>query len=103
MSGSLRPPQAQSLLILATDPVGTIQGITAAVNFGTAGFWDRVLRTRGNKSSEGAAKWQGQRDRQVALVLASKRTGISLTRQQRLVIEQPAADYEWTDTRIKDM
>ncbi|KAJ7489351.1 hypothetical protein FB451DRAFT_1224648 [Mycena latifolia] len=73
-----------------------------AVNFGTAGFWDRVLGTKGTKAVEGARKWQQQWSRQAALVIASKRTGIPLTKEQELVVEQPMVDYEWIDTRVED-
>ncbi|KAJ7083249.1 hypothetical protein C8R44DRAFT_894585 [Mycena epipterygia] len=73
-----------------------------AVNFGTAGFWDRVLGTKGTKAPAGAMKWQLQRERQAALVIASKRTGIPLTREQELVVEQPMIDYEWIDSRVED-
>ncbi|KAJ7439570.1 hypothetical protein B0H11DRAFT_2102270 [Mycena galericulata] len=71
-----------------------------AVNFGTAGFWDRVFRTKGTKAAEGAMKWQRQRACQRALVVASKRSGIPLTREKKLVVEQPMVDYEWIDTRV---
>ncbi|KAF7348680.1 Sterol desaturase [Mycena venus] len=73
-----------------------------AVNFGTAGFWDTVLGTKGTKFIEGAKKWQQQRERQAALHIASSRTGIPLTREQKLVVEQPMVDYEWIDTRVED-
>ncbi|KAJ7670650.1 hypothetical protein DFH06DRAFT_140128 [Mycena polygramma] len=73
-----------------------------AVNFGTAGFWDRVLGTRGTGSIDGARKWQQQRERQAALHAASRRTGIPLTREQELVVEQPMGDYEWIDSRVEE-
>ncbi|KAJ6572320.1 hypothetical protein B0H19DRAFT_1373132 [Mycena capillaripes] len=73
-----------------------------AVNFGTAGFWDRVLGTKGTKSVEGARKWQQQQKYQAALTDASKRTGILLSREQELVVEQPMIDYEWIDSRVED-
>ncbi|KAJ7860727.1 hypothetical protein B0H14DRAFT_2744172 [Mycena olivaceomarginata] len=75
---------------------------THAVNFGTAGFWDTVLGTKGVKSVEGAKKWQQQRQRQAALHIASQRTGIPLTREQELVVEQPMVDYEWVDRRVEE-
>jgi hypothetical protein len=73
-----------------------------AVNFGTAGYWDRVFGTKGTKAAEGARQWQQQRERQAALIIASKRTGIPLTRDQELVVEQPMTDYEWIDSRVED-
>ncbi|KAF7338847.1 Sterol desaturase [Mycena sanguinolenta] len=75
---------------------------TNAVNFGTAGFWDTILGTKGVKYIEGAKKWQEQRMRQAALHIASARTGIPLTRAQQLVVEQPMVDYEWIDRRVED-
>ncbi|KAJ6606456.1 hypothetical protein DFH09DRAFT_1299704 [Mycena vulgaris] len=73
-----------------------------AVNFGTAGFWDRVLGTKGTQAAEGALKWQQERKHQAALVIASKRTGIPLTKEQELMAEQPVVDYEWIDPRVED-
>jgi hypothetical protein len=75
---------------------------THAVNFGTAGFWDTVLGTKGVKSVAGAKKWQQQRQRQAALHIASQRTGIPLTREQKLVVEQLMVDYEWVDRRVEE-
>ncbi|KAJ6469305.1 hypothetical protein C8R45DRAFT_428418 [Mycena sanguinolenta] len=75
---------------------------TNAVNFGTAGYWDTILGTKGVKYIEGAKKWQEQRLRQAALHIASARTGIPLTRAQQLVVEQPMVDYEWIDRRVEE-
>ncbi|KAF8062429.1 hypothetical protein FPV67DRAFT_1672901 [Lyophyllum atratum] len=73
-----------------------------SVNFGTAGVWDHVFGTKSYKSFEGAIKWEAQRDQQAALIVASQRSGISLTKKQNLVMEQPATHYEWADPRIVD-
>ncbi|KAF5384357.1 hypothetical protein D9615_003154 [Tricholomella constricta] len=73
-----------------------------AVNFGTAGVWDLIFGTRSMKSANGAVAWHAQRDRQAALVAASKRSGIPLTKQQTLIIQQPLSDPDWADSRIED-
>ncbi|KAJ7288637.1 hypothetical protein C8J57DRAFT_1707037 [Mycena rebaudengoi] len=75
---------------------------THAVNFGTAGVWDRVFGTKGTKAAEGAHKWQQQRARHAALVAAARRSGVPLSREQELVVEQPMVDYEWVDSRVED-
>ncbi|KAJ7736126.1 hypothetical protein B0H16DRAFT_1574563 [Mycena metata] len=73
-----------------------------AVNFGTAGLWDWVLGTKGTKATKGAIEWQEQRMRQASLARASKRTGIPLTREQKLVAKEQVLDYEWVDSRVED-
>ncbi|KAJ6585695.1 hypothetical protein B0H19DRAFT_1110507 [Mycena capillaripes] len=95
-------PSDSFLIFVAADEHHEYAFGQHAVNFGTAGIWDRVLGTKGTKAVEGAKKWQQQRERQAALIVASKRTGIPLTREQELVVEQPAVDYEWIDTRVED-
>jgi hypothetical protein len=72
------------------------------VNFGTAGFWDTVLGTKGVKFIEGAKRWQQQCQWQAALHIASRRTGIPLTREQQLIAEQSMVDYEWIDRRVEE-
>lgn len=73
-----------------------------SVNFGLTGFWDSILGTSGTKAAEGAKKWQEQRRRHAALAIASKRTGIPLTKEQQIIAEQPMVDYEWVDKRVED-
>ncbi|KAJ7174797.1 hypothetical protein C8R46DRAFT_1347842 [Mycena filopes] len=75
---------------------------THAVNFGTAGLWDWALGTKGTKAREGAREWQAQRARQAALRIAARRSGVPLTKAQKLVGTQQVLDYEWVDSRVED-
>ncbi|KAF3920775.1 hypothetical protein ABW20_dc0104469 [Dactylellina cionopaga] len=68
-----------------------------AVNFGTLGFFDWLHGTASHVPLADTREWRAQRDRQAALYEASRRTGISLTKVQIQVIQQPDHSQEWTN------
>lgn len=62
---------------------------TKAVNFGTLGFFDWLHGTRSSVPKAEARRWRAQRDRQAALLEASRRKRIPLTAEQMNVVKQP--------------
>lgn len=73
-----------------------------AVNFGTMGLFDWLHETASSIPKADALAWRAQRDRQAALVTASRRTGIVLTSEQTEVIKQPDHSGEWLDKRADE-
>lgn len=73
-----------------------------AVNFGTMGLFDWLHGTASSIPEADALAWRAQRDRQAALVAASRRTGIALTSEQNEVVKQPDHSGEWLDKRADE-
>lgn len=68
-----------------------------AVNFGTMGLFDWIHGTASSLPVADVKAWKEQRDTQAALWIASKRSGVPLTKEQRNVVKQPDHSPDWVD------
>jgi len=66
------------------------------------GLFDWLHGTASSIPKADALAWRAQRDRQAALVTASRRTGIALTSEQTEVVKQPDHSGEWLDKRADE-
>lgn len=65
------------------------------------GIFDRLHGTCSAIPKADTDRWHAQRDRQAALIEASRRTGIALTLEQTEVVQQPNHSDEWIDKRAE--